>query len=107
MAKTIFRTVERFRNISDEEEKWRVALGIGGNHYCSSFNKIELEEDFALSHICAKYTLKSLNEEMLKQAIERTEERVEFVLLDWKGLGEQKERVLKLLDELNIVYEKV
>ena len=39
---------------------------------------------------------------MLKQAIEKTEEEIDFVLLDWKGLGhaEERKRILNILDTL-------
>ena len=45
---------------------------------------------------------------MIKQAIDNTEEEVDFALLDWKGLGnaEQRQHVLEILDKLYIQYKK-
>ena len=43
---------------------------------------------------------------MLKQAIEKTYEKVDFVLLDWKGLGKEKQRIKSILEELNIEYKR-
>jgi D-tyrosyl-tRNA(Tyr) deacylase len=45
---------------------------------------------------------------MIKEAIEKTEEEIDFALLDWKGLGnsEQRQKVVEILDKLYIRYEK-
>ncbi|MBC8444474.1 hypothetical protein H8D83_02700 [Candidatus Woesearchaeota archaeon] len=50
----------------------------------------------------AKYNLQNLNENTLKQAIEKTQENVEQIVLDWKGLGNEKQRIIELLKKINI-----
>ena len=47
-------------------------------------------------------------EEIIKEAIEKTEEEVDFALLDWKGLGkaEQRDEIIRNLDKLYIRYKK-
>jgi len=82
----------------EELTNQKVAIGLGGTHYCPTFNKILQRTDIALSHICPKHFLEFLDEEMLAQAIQRTKEKVDFVLVDWKGLGKYKEKVKELLE---------
>ena len=79
--------------------KQQIAVGIGGTHYCASFNKILERTDIALGNICAKYNLEDLNEDTLNQAIEKNLEKVDFILVDWKGLGKYKEKVKDLLKD--------
>jgi len=45
---------------------------------------------------------------MVQEAIDKTEEEVDFVVLDWKGMGraEQRDEVLKILDKLYINYKR-
>ena len=43
---------------------------------------------------------------MIKQAIEKTYEEVKFIVLDWKGLGQEKNRIINILKELDINYKK-
>jgi D-tyrosyl-tRNA(Tyr) deacylase len=45
---------------------------------------------------------------MVKEAIEKTEEEIDFAVLDWKGLGnaEQRQETLDILDKLYVRYEK-
>ena len=83
----------------------KIGIGIGGNHYCANFNKL-LHEDIALSHICPKHNLEHLNITTLKQAIERTKEKVDYIILDWKGLGPHKEKIKELTSNLNIEIKR-
>ncbi|HLC78709.1 MAG TPA: D-aminoacyl-tRNA deacylase [Candidatus Nanoarchaeia archaeon] len=103
IAKTISDTIKEFEFNSYRE----VAVAIGGPHYCPNFNKIQEHSNIAISHIIAQYSL-PLTEEMIKEAIEKTEEEVDFVLLDVKGLGnaEQRDQVLGVLDKLYINIRK-
>jgi len=45
---------------------------------------------------------------MVKEAIEKTEEEIDFVLLDWKGLGneEHRKKVKEILDKLYLNSKK-
>jgi D-aminoacyl-tRNA deacylase len=100
MAKTILDITSTL-----ELENQKIGIGIGGNHYCANFNKL-LHEDIALSHICPKHNLEHLNITTLKQAIERTKEKVDYIILDWKGLGPHKEKIKELTSNLNIEIKR-
>jgi len=84
-----------------------VAIGIGGPHYCPNFNKIQLNSNVALSHIIPQYAL-PLEEEMVKQAVEKTQEEIDFAVLDWKGVpnAAERERIIKILDDNYIQYKR-
>lgn len=100
IAKTII------TSLSKETKKADVAIGIGGLHTCPEFNKVVLRNNIALSHICPKYVLQQLTKEGIKEAIQKTVEKVDYTILDWKGLGKEKQRVIEMLKELNIDYKK-
>jgi D-aminoacyl-tRNA deacylase len=103
IAKTIRDIIQDFKENPYNE----IAIGIGGPHYCPNFNKIQLNSNVALSHVIPQYVL-PLTEEMIQEAISKTEEEVDFAVLDWKGLGnsEQRQQILKILDKLYIQYKK-
>ncbi len=103
IAKTISEIIKGFKENPYNE----IAIGIGGPHYCPNFNKIQLKSNIALSHIIPQYSF-PLTEEMIKQALEKTQEEVDFVLLDWKGLGraEERQRIIDILDKLYIRYKR-
>ena len=103
IAKTIRDVIQDFKENPYNE----IALGIGGPHYCPSFNKIQSKSNVAISHVIPRYVL-PLTEEMVKEAIEKTQEEIDFVLLDWKGLGsaEERERILNILDKLFLQHKR-
>jgi len=103
IAKTISQVIEEFKENPYNE----VAIAIGGPHYCPGFNKIQLNSNVAISHVIPEYAL-PLTEEMLKQAITKTDEEVDFAIIDWKGLGksEERQKVLDLLDKMYIQYKR-
>jgi len=92
--------------LKSDETGFKTAIGIGGPHYCNNFNKIVLRGDIAISHICPKYQLENFNGELIKEAIGKTKEKAGFILLDWKGLGKEKQRILELLKEMNLEYRR-
>ena len=103
IAKTISETMKEFRENPYNE----IAIAIGGPHYCPNFNGIQLKSNVAISHVVSQYAF-PLTEEMIKEAVEKTEEEIDFILLDWKGLGksEQRQEILKILDKLYLRYKR-
>jgi len=84
------------------------AIGIGGPHYNEKFTKIALTTPTALGHMIPKYATAKVNLNMLKQCAEKTKEKVEQVLLDWKGIkGEDKKNLVKTIEAAGLRMEKV
>jgi D-aminoacyl-tRNA deacylase len=103
IAKTIQETIEEFK-----ENKYReISVGIGGPHYCPSFNSIQAKSNVAIAHIISEYNM-PITREMILEAIKKTSEDVDFVLLDWKGLGksEQRQQVIDILEKNYIQWKK-
>jgi len=103
IAKTIRETIEEFK-----ENKYReIAVGIGGPHYCPGFNKLQLKSNIAISHIIPQYVF-PITEKAILEAIKKTIEPLDFVVLDWKGLGksEQRQNIVDMLEENYIQWRK-
>ncbi|MCX6710223.1 MAG: hypothetical protein NTV63_04730 [Candidatus Woesearchaeota archaeon] len=82
-----------FELLSNEVPECPSAVGIGGLHTLSNFKKIIIESGIAVGHVCPKYMLDNIDEEIVLQAIERTVPKPESIILDWKGMGQYKEKV--------------
>ncbi len=82
-------------------------IGLGGTHYASEFSKLVLRQNFAFSHICPKYALQFFDQKMLEQVFEKSIERPNMVILDYKGLGSEKRRIVDLLKDNGVEFEKV
>lgn len=87
------------------ENKIKVAIGIGGNHYASKFTKILFNENIAFGHIMPKY---NFNEEMIEQMISKTYPKPELALIDWNGLNsEQRNKAIKRIEMEGLEWKKV
>ncbi len=100
IAKTLIET------LSKPYKTYKSILLLGGQHYNQKANNVLLETEYTISYICAKHSLPALNEDLLNQCIQKSKEPTEFILLDWKGLGSNKEHVKTLLESLNIGYKR-
>lgn len=105
ISETLIHLIDNYNQI--KEKKYIAAFGIGGTHTCSNFHKIIIHDDkIALAHICPKYMLDNLTEENIKQAMNTTMNPCNLIILDWKGLGQNKNRILELLEKNNWSYKK-
>jgi len=86
---------------------WIPCIGIGGPHYAPNFNKIQLNSQYAISHIIPEYGL-PLNENMLHEAEEKTLEQVKEVLVDWKGCGksEQRQNIIEIIEKSGLKHRR-
>ncbi|RMF30360.1 MAG: D-tyrosyl-tRNA(Tyr) deacylase [Candidatus Nitrosothermus koennekii] len=85
----------------------KVAIGLGGTHYPLKFNKLLLESECALGHIAPKYALEFVDKHILDQMIDKSIEKIDNIILDWKGLGREKERLKDLLSSYNLEITRV
>lgn len=79
------------------------AIAIGGPHYCPNFNKIQLNSKYAISHVIPEYIF-PINEEIIKEALSKTQEEIKTAIIDWKGCGNSPSRqeVIKILESQNL-----
>jgi D-aminoacyl-tRNA deacylase len=83
-------------------------LGIGGTHYNERFTRMALNDEAVFGHMIPKYAIPLVNSEMLQHCVDKTLERVECVILDWKGIkSADKPQLLKALSEIELPYEKI
>jgi len=86
----------------------KAVLGVGGPHYSEKFTRMALESEMAFGHIIPKYAISHIDVEILKQCVEKTLERVELAVLDWKGIkGEHKSKLVEMLEEIDLPIKKV
>jgi D-aminoacyl-tRNA deacylase len=91
-----------------KRSKYTVVLGVGGPHYNAKFTKIALSKPIAFGHIIPKYAVSLLDADMVRQCVERTVEKVESVILDWKGIkGADKKGLMAILNDVGVSIEKV
>lgn len=79
------------------------AIGVGGGHYAPKFTKLGLNTEVAVGHIIPKHATIYINEEMLKQAIEKTADGAEMLIFDWKGVkGKERIRITEMAGNMQV-----
>jgi len=91
-----------------KRSRYPTSLGIGGPHYSAKFTRIALSTQIAFGHIIPKYAIPQVDAEIIKQCVERTMEKVESAILDWKGIkGADKDGLITALGKIGVPIEKV
>jgi D-aminoacyl-tRNA deacylase len=85
----------------------KVGIALGGTHYPKKFNKLLLESKFGLAAVASKHNLKPIDDAMLKQMVEKSVEKVTHIVLDNKGLGREKDRILKIVEKTPLELYKI
>jgi len=106
VADAIIKTIEKYWIVKREDPI--IGLGFGGTHYSPKFKKLIINTNIAIAHICPKYFVQELNEEMIKQMIDKTiENSVRFFIFDWKGLNSaDKSHLSQILKGFNIEIKR-
>lgn len=95
--------VEEFNH---EPAKHKVAICFGGTHYPEKFNNELIEGEFALGTIMPKHALDNLDEELFSHILDRNKE-AKYALVDWRGLGQNKQKIVNLIQNSGLEMVKV
>jgi D-aminoacyl-tRNA deacylase len=83
-------------------------LGIGGTHYNQQFTLRSLMGVATFGHMIPKYAIPNIDADMIRQCVERTFDKVQYALLDWKGIkSEDKPQLVAALEAAGLPYQKI
>jgi len=92
--------------LTSETKTNPVAICFGGTHYSEKFTKELIEGKFALGTVIPKHALEFLDEELFSHIVSRNN-MAKTALLDWVGMGQNKQNVLDLLAKTNLEVVKL
>ena len=67
------------------------AIAFGGTHYPEKFSKLMIDREYNIGHICPKYAMGYLNENLILQMVEKTIPRPTIGLIEKKGAKKKSE----------------
>jgi D-aminoacyl-tRNA deacylase len=85
----------------------KVAMAFGGTHYPAKLNEILLDSDIAITTAVAKHSLDGVDEAVFGQIIQKTSKFPRLVLVDWKGMGKNKDRIVKLANQFALEIMRI
>lgn len=86
--------------VNFKEYDRKVGIALGGTHYPEKFTNLLIDSDIALASVASKHNLKHIDEYMMRQMIAKSIEPVRYIILDWKGLGSEKDRIVNLTNSI-------
>jgi D-aminoacyl-tRNA deacylase len=92
--------------VRDIQKSNPVAICFGGTHYPDKFTNELIHGKFALGTVVPKHALDFLDRELFSHILERNK-MAKAALLDWGGLGPNKQKVLDLLNTTSLEVVKL
>lgn len=86
--------------------KHKVAICFGGTHYPEKFNSQLIEGEFALGTVMPKHALGNLDKELFLHILDRNRE-ARCALVDWRGLGQNKQKIASLIQNSDLEMIKI
>jgi len=83
-----------------------VAICFGGTHYSSKFTDELLKGKYAIGTVIPKHALSNLDDELFSHILTQNN-MAEVALLDWRGLGSYKQKILDLLESTHLEVIKL
>ena len=83
-----------------------VAICFGGTHYPSKFTNELLEGQYALGTVTPKHALDNLDDALFSHIMSKNS-LAKVALLDWRGLGSNKQKILDLLGSTQLEVIKL
>lgn len=94
-------------DVMKKEPKVRpVAICFGGTHYPDKFTKELIDGEFALGTVMPKHALEFLDEELFSHILKRND-TAKSVMLDWRGLGKHKQKLLEFIENTTLEVIKL
>ena len=95
------------KTLSENIVDSKVAIAFGGGHYSMKFTEMLIGSDYTMASMASKHVLQQLDLFVAKQMVEKSVETVEYAIVDWKGLGPNREKILQLIRSLGLNLIKV
>ncbi len=92
--------------MSKQHPKHKVAICFGGTHYPDKFNKELLQGDFALGTVIPKHALDNLDHLLFDHILLRNTD-AKAALVDWSGLGKNKQKVIDFISKTPLEMIKI
>jgi D-aminoacyl-tRNA deacylase len=106
LTNTIINTIRKYIEYNEAGDQI-IGLGFGGTHYAPNFHRLIRNNNLAMSFICPKYFIQELDDDLIKQMINNTLEKIDYFIIDWKGTNsDDKKHLIPLLEEYDIPIKK-
>lgn len=92
--------------MTQKRDAFPMAICFGGTHYSTKFTKELLDGRYSLGTVMPKHMLDNLDDELFGHILDRNKTAT-AALLDWNGLGSNRQKIADLLEQTNLEVIKL
>jgi len=94
-------------NVMKEEQKsYPIAICFGGTHYPEKFTNELIHGKYSLGTVIPKHSLGQIDQSLFSHIIKRNRGAT-AALLDWNGMGKNKQKILEMLERTDLEVIKL
>ena len=88
------------------QKSYPIAICFGGTHYSEKFTNELIHGKYSLGTVIPKHALEQVDQSLFSHIIERNVGAT-AALLDWNGMGKNKQKIVDMLEETNLEMVKL
>ena len=92
--------------MNEEQKSYPIAICFGGTHYSEKFTNELIHGKYSLGTVIPKHALEQIDLSLFSHIIERNV-GVTAALLDWNGMGKNKQKILEMLERTDLEVIKL
>jgi len=89
-----------------KQKSYPIAMCFGGTHYSDKFTSELIHGEHSLGTVVPKYAFEQIDKNLFYHILERNVGAT-VALLDWKGMGKNKQKLLSMLEETDLEVIKL
>ena len=87
--------------MKEQKKSYPIAICFGGTHYPEKFTNELIHGSHSLGTVIPKHALEQIDQSLFSHIIERNVGAT-VALLDWNGMGKNKQKILGMLESTDL-----
>ena len=92
--------------MKEEPKSYPIAICFGGTHYPEKFTNELIHGEYSLGTVIPKHALEQVDQSLFSHIIERNVGAT-IALLDWNGMGKNKQKIIEMLEGTDLEVIKL
>ena len=92
--------------MKEQQKSYPIAICFGGTHYPEKFTNELIHGKYSLGTVIPKYALDHIDQSLFSHIIKRNRGAT-AALLDWNGMGKNKQKILEMLERTDLEVIKL
>ena len=92
--------------MKEQQKSYPIAICFGGTHYPENIANELIHDKYSLETVIPKHALEHIDQSLFSHIIKRNMDAT-TALLDWNGMGKNKQKILEMLERTDLEVIKL